>query len=319
MPWSNIVLPLAGNLLILYLGISLGLIFKKSRIYNKTVEDRVVQFVIFIAFPLLILRAMLSIPEGEDLLLLSIILLALIVVGLNWFIQSRYHSFNTNVLSAQSEGAEIACSVFPNSLNLPFPIIIALIGDDGLIAASIFVVSIMILQNTLGVYIGIKYGSKENSSKLEIISSTFKLPLTWAIIAGILLRTFVGHHTFEAESIDLIQSFLIFVTLLVVGFNLELISPRKLFNSASIRRVSVLRFLIAPLVAIIYFWILSYSSNVMIPLFIQVMAPPAINNAIYAKHFGYDVKQTSQFIAVLTFVYLLFLPIQLGLIYLAWL
>ena len=96
--WSDIVLPLAGNLLVLYLGISIGLIFKKSRIYNKTVEDRVVQFVIFIAFPLLILRAMLSIPEGEDLLLLSIILLALIVVGFNWLIQSRYHSVSKTSL-----------------------------------------------------------------------------------------------------------------------------------------------------------------------------------------------------------------------------
>ncbi|MHA1304409.1 MAG: hypothetical protein ACTSPI_11990, partial [Candidatus Heimdallarchaeaceae archaeon] len=65
------------------------------------------------------------------------------------------------------------------------------------------------------------------------------------------------------------------------------------------------------LIAVIVIIFLPISSIHKIPLIVQSLAPPAVNNIAYARWFKLDDILTSRLIAILTLVALIFLPFEI--------
>ncbi len=201
--------------------------------------------------------------------------------------------------------AEIATAAFSNAVNFPIPIIYA-IAPEGLGVAAIFIAVSIIMRNTVGFWIS---GYKMNLDSLKKIAL---FPPIWGVILGIVLN-FYGAETVFAKFADtsfgnLLFDIGIFMTLMTVGFGL---SNFKIGHKDSLMRVGLTRFVISFGIGLVVAIILGLPKYVAIPVIIQMGAPPAVYNGLYAEKFNMNTELTSDVIIVLTTIALIVLPLEL--------
>jgi predicted permease len=187
----------------------------------------------------------------------------------------------------------------------------------------------MLLRNSLGVLLGVMYApddlnTLENEQKspftdLKKISfNLLKFPPLLAVIAGFFLHATVGPGSiddfFALPGLSIIKPISLYGALILVGVSfrdIEQLYPKNLF-SKEVFRVSFVRFLVAPLVVLVFLVILQVRDpTVAITLIIQGMAPPAVINIMYGKFFHLKEEEISLLITSLTLLALVILPFEL--------
>ncbi len=315
---------LARNLVVVYFFILIGIVWRFSPLYQEKFTPWFTTIAIWILFPIIILS---SFSEIESFTSQSIIFVIFLTILIHIISYITIYLMSRN-LAPSEIGARVLCSTFPNALLFPFPIIIAMIGSSALFTATIFVFVALVLRNTLGVYLGVYYGSKKvntssnpnDSFKIDvrkIIVDTFRFPPFIALILGFILYSIYGHTIISTlPNIEFIKNLSLYGSLLIIGFSFEKIEqllPRNLF-SKDILEVSIPRFVISPLFAGIILLLVNAPPLVSVPLFIQSMAPPAVSNILYGQFFHFDAAKISQLITSLTLLALLILPLELVII-----
>ncbi|UJG44459.1 MAG: hypothetical protein K9W46_04575 [Candidatus Heimdallarchaeum endolithica] len=207
------------------------------------------------------------------------------------------------------KGAEISAVSFMNSLFYPFPIIIGLVGNDGLLAASIFLIVNVILRNSLGVFIGIYFGSTEGKSLWKIMRGMLLFPPSIGLIIGAILRVILGNVVPNNIGVDIFRDVTMFLMLALVGLKFRF--PKKQeWKEAAISRGVITRFGGGLLATIpIFFFPLAIPAQV--SLIVQSLSPPAVNNTAYANYFNLDGTITSRYITILTLIGLILLPLEI--------
>jgi len=209
-------------------------------------------------------------------------------------------------------------ATFPNGLLYPFPIILAILGESALFYAAIFVFIIMVIRNTFGMVIGVRYSDENSEIKgfdfKTLVMSMIKFPPFIAVILGFILHSLIGPEAIGGiPGIDVVSNIALYGSLLLVGISFQDLSdlhPRKFF-SPSIYQVSLVRFLISPLLAIVPIILFQLEPIIAITLLIQSMGPPAISNIIYGSFFDMDESLISSIITIVTLIALLVLPFEL--------
>ncbi|MHA2251163.1 MAG: AEC family transporter, partial [Candidatus Kariarchaeaceae archaeon] len=201
--------------------------------------------------------------------------------------------------------AEICTASFSNGLNFPFPIIYAL-SPDSLGIAGIFQAIAIIMRNTVGLWVsGVKINRKA-------IQDTLLFPPMWGIIIGITFQIVIDENTkqniTDSGLINIIFQIAIYATLMTLGFGLA--NPNLDFKHP-LYRVGVTRFVVSSIVAVFIVYTFSLPKLIAIPIIVQMAAPPAVYNGLYAEKFGLNTELTSQVIVGLTFIALVVLPIEL--------
>ena len=147
------LLGLLSDLLIVYLMIAIGIIWRFSRYYKPKYGKWITTITIWFFFPVNIISSFASIESFAGEMIIIVTMIA-VIVHLASFLSIHLISKNK---PPEEVGARVLCSTFPNSLLFPFPIILAILGSSALVYASIFVFVAMILRNSLGVLLGILY------------------------------------------------------------------------------------------------------------------------------------------------------------------
>lgn len=319
------LLGLLLDLLIVYIMISIGIIWRFSKFYKPRYGDWITTITIWFFFPVNIISSFASIESfvGE---MIIIVMVIAVIVHITSFISIHLISRNK---APEEVGARVLCSTFPNSLLFPFPIILAILGPSALIYASIFVFIAMVLRNSLGLLLGIWYNPESantlnNNQKVpfidikKIMINLLKFPPLLAVIAGFGLHALVGPGPigafFDLPGLNIIKPISLYGALILVGIsfrNIDQLHPRSLF-SKEVFRVSFVRFLIAPLVILFFLVFLQVREpTVAMTLLIQGMAPPAVINIMYGKFFHLKEDDISLLITSLTILALLLLPFEL--------
>ncbi|MFW9903968.1 MAG: AEC family transporter [Candidatus Thorarchaeota archaeon] len=319
------LLGLFADLLIVYIMIIIGIIWRFSRFYKPEYGKWINTITIWFFFPVNIISSFASIESfaGEMIIIVTVIAL---IVHIASFLSIHLISRNK---PSEEVGARVLCSTFPNSLLYPFPIILAILGSSALIYASIFVFIAMILRNSLGVLLGVMYAPKdvktlENEQKspftdLKKISfNLLKFPPLLAVIIGFFLHAVVGPGAigdfFALPGLNIVKPISLYGALILVGVSfreIDQLHPKNLF-SKEVLRVSSVRFLIAPLVVLVFLVVLQVREpTVAITLIIQGMAPPAVINIMYGKFFHLKEDEISLLITSLTLLALVILPFEL--------
>ncbi|MHA2245028.1 MAG: AEC family transporter [Candidatus Hodarchaeales archaeon] len=319
------LLGLLSKLLIVYIMISIGIIWRFSKFYKPKYGKWITTITIWFFFPVNIISSFASIESfaGDIIIIVTVIT---VVVHVASFISIHLISMSK---PPEETGARVLCSTFPNSLLFPFPIIIAILGPSALIYASIFVFIAMILRNSLGVLLGIWYNpeganTSDNDQKTpfmdlkKIIFNLLKFPPLLAVIAGFVLHALVGPKMigdfFALPGLDIVKPISLYGALILVGISfreIEQLYPRNLF-SKEVFHVSFVRFVIAPLVVLLFLVFLQVREPaVAITLLIQGMAPPAVINIMYGAFFNLKEDEISLLITSLTILALLLLPLEL--------
>ena len=183
----------------------------------------------------------------------------------------------------------------------------------------------MSLRNTFGVVLGIIYdplkneeeNGKENKN-MEIIKrnivNMLKFPPFLALIIGFLIYVSSGPETINnIPGFDVFKTISLYGSLLLIGISFKELSqlhPKNIVSS-DVVKVFMSRFLVAPIVTLIFLILVSTESYIAIPLMIQSMAPSAISNVLYAKYFNLDESKISLIVTFLTLLALVILPFEL--------
>ncbi|TFG10212.1 hypothetical protein EU534_01250 [Candidatus Heimdallarchaeota archaeon] len=250
-------------------------------------------------------------------------------------------------LPCQTIGAEISTTGFMTALFFPFPIIIGIMSGDmlaeGLLAASLYLIVQTIYRNTLGVFLGLHYGSTGHRSIWRIVRGLLLFPPTIGMVIGLILRFSIGqitiaHYLSDFVTTDILsltnlntqsqgffslgdhiavqvfQDISMVIMLALVGLSFKL--PKKEeWKKVALLRQSIARFGGGLLVVVILFF-LPIPAGMVVAMTIQSLAPPAVANTAYSKYFNLDEVVTSRSIALLTLIALIVLPAEI--IFLVW-
>ena len=315
------IFDLLSNLAVVYFFIIIGIIWRFSPLYQERFTPWFTKIAIWILFPIIILSSFSEIESFTGQIIIFVTCLTILIHLISYF---TIYLMSRN-LDPSEIGSRVLCSTFPNALLFPFPIIIAILGSSALFTATIFVFVALVSRNTLGVYLGVYYGSKKTNTtsnpseyfKLDVgkmILDTFKFPPFVALVLGFILYSIYGHTIISTlPNIGIIKTLSLYGSLLIIGFSFEKFEqllPKNLF-SRDILEVSLPRFIVSPLFAGIILLLVNAPPLVAVPLFIQSMAPPAVSNILYGQFFHFDTSKISQLITSLTLLALLILPLEL--------
>ena len=300
MDFLELVATLLNATFRIYLGVFLGVIWMKVPILAQY-RKQFVNATINIFTPYLILASMLNVDMTEA--WIFPVSAGLLVTGLGIVVPKLLAKFQGR---PAPDPAEIATAAFSNAVNFPLPIIYVL-APDGLGVAAIFIAVSIIMRNTVGFWISGYRMTKESIKQIILF------PPIWGIVFGILINAIGNENIVIGFSNSPLGAFLfelgIYMTLMTVGFGL---SSLRLGYKESIIRVGFTRFVVSFLVGLTVAVTFAMPPHFAIPLIIQMGAPPAVYNGLYAEKFGMNTELTSDVIITLTAVALIVLPLELA-------
>jgi predicted permease len=282
------------------------------------------KFTIWILFPISIISSFAKVESFTGFVVIEITVIAVMVHIGGYFIillLTRKEGYTPDV------GALAFTATYPNALLFPFPIILAVLGDDAIFYAAIFVFLAMVIRNTFGMYMGAIFrkpiddenstpnGNNKGKFQLKsLVTDMLKFPPFLAVIVGFILYSLVGPEVIGSfPGIEIFKNIALYGSLLLVGVSFRDLSdlhPEKLFSKPTYQ-VSATRFVFAPLLALIPIFLFQVKSVVAIAVLIQSMAPPAVSNIIYGTYFDLNESLMSSIITIVTLIALVVLPFEL--------
>ena len=232
-------------------------------------------------------------------ILLSFALISVILYGIIWILGCY---LKLPILTRKSL---LATTLLPNNGNLGLPLIAFTLGDAGLERAIIYMIGSSILL--FGIIPALLAGHSLSSG----FRFTLKLPLVWAMLAGLSLRFFDLKLPFQLDTaIAQLGKAAIPIALLLLG--VQLASTR--FGVGRYETVaSGLRLGVAPLVAYGVGKLFHLTGLDLQVLVLQSAMPVAVNTIVLVTEFGGDSVKVARTIVTTTLVSLLTIPFILWL------
>ena len=214
-------------------------------------------------------------------------------------------------LPASLHTALTATSLFPNNGNMGLPIVTFALGTAGLERAIIYMIGSSILMFCFGPAI------IQGKGIIKGLKLIFKLPLIWAILAGITLRLIAFNipdfqFPFDLDlGIQKVGEAAIPIALILLG--MQLAHTKFLLGYREILAGSI-RLLIAPTIAYGVGAVLHLASLDLKVLVLQSAMPTAVNSLILVTEFGGDRNFVARIIVASTLLCFLTIPVILWLL-----
>ena len=281
--------------LIISIGVIAGLTLPLER-------QTLAQLTLYVLAPALILDSLFHTTVSFDNavgLLLGFAITSLAIYLIVWGLSAILN------LSSSLQTSLVATSLFPNNGNMGLPLIAFALGETGLDLAIIYMLASSILMFGFGPAI-LKGGGVSSG-----LSLTFKLPLFWAMLAGVGLRFLLDELPFNFdEGIELLGKASIPVALIILG--MQLATTR--FDIGIYEAVAaIMRLLVAPSIAFLVGTILGLEGIGLQVLVLQSAMPTAVNTFVIATEFGGDASWIARAIVLSTLTSFFTIPLVLWL------
>lgn len=205
--------------------------------------------------------------------------------------------------SDQKDKSIVTISVIiGNTGNLGIPLGIAIFGDDSIIYTSMINVANVFVVYTLGVF----YYSRGNFTFKESLLNIVKLPVIWfAGLALIFNFLHVSIHPAIFKALEMGAYCTMVIQLIIFGMYLSNISLKSI-NRKLLLHVSILKFIIAPLLAgyLLFSW-MNLPFMIAGLIFLELIVPLAVTNVNLSAL--YDCKPLDV-TALIFFTSLFFIP-----------
>ncbi len=200
---------LAIRIVIIYAGIAGGFLLQK---WSKA--EKAGKWLLFVGIniltPVLLITVFLDMDTGSLTSLNWWFIFLIATLGMVFSMFIDWIMIRKKNLPNPTVGAEINTTGFMNALFYPFPIIIGILSGDmlaeGLLAASIYLIVQTLYRNTIGVYLGLHYGSSKERSVWKIIKGIVLFPPTIGMVLGLILRFSIGQVTIAHHFADFVYS-----------------------------------------------------------------------------------------------------------------
>lgn len=211
--------------------------------------------------------------------------------------------FKISINERQSWLAIVLC---PNNGNMGLPVVTFALGDQGLERAIIYMIGSSILL------FGILPAMLKGEGIKEAIRLTWKLPLIWAMLLGIVLNLFQIELPFNlGKSLEWLGIAAIPIALIILG--MQLASSKFQLGWQEIGG-AMAKLAIAPLVAVGVGKTINLETIDLQVLILQTGMPTAVNSLIMVKEFGGNPLLVARTIILSTIMSFISLPIIIWLI-----
>ncbi|MEO3945330.1 AEC family transporter [Gorillibacterium sp. CAU 1737] len=203
-------------------------------------------------------------------------------------------------------------TTFTNSANYGLPLVLLAFGQAGLDKASVYVITQMIIVNTVGIY----FAARSHFTIRGAIRSVFSLPAIYAALLALALRLLALPVPADlARGVSLLADAYSPVVLIVLGAQVARIRtpearelPARLFWTGL-----VVRLVLAPLVALLLLLLLGIDGTLFDVLLVLASMPVAVNAVVLAERFGAAPVFVSKCIVWTTLASFLLLPLLITL------
>lgn len=193
--------------------------------------------------------------------------------------------------------------MFPNTVNIPFPIISLAYGPGGLFAATLYFIPNVILIYSLGVFIAAGRGWREN------LIYMLKVPTMYtAIIALILNLNNVAVPTLIVKPLDFIGSMVTPAVVLTLGYSLSRIKVTAISSTILASLVRVGGGLAIGLLIVYIFQMTGIIRSVVI---LMSSMPGAVNTYLIAAKYKSEPEVVASVVLVTTVISLILIPFLL--------
>ncbi|MGP0586096.1 AEC family transporter [Paenibacillus timonensis] len=220
----------------------------------------------------------------------------------------------TRMDSAETAGLTLI-STLTNSANYGLPLVLLAFGQLGLDKASVYVITQMIIVNTVGVY----FAARSQFSVKSAVKSVFALPAVYAAALAVFLKIFGLHlPTGLEQGISMVADAYSPVVLTILGAQMVKVGrPEATWvRPAAFWTGTVIRLLLAPLLAFTSLKLLGISGVLFSVLFIQASMPVAVNAVVLAERFDAAPGLVSKCIVWTTLASFLTLPVLIVVVHL---
>lgn len=272
----------ANQILILFIIMFIGLIAKKKKILNETVEKSISTLLIKIGLPSLVIASS-AIQYSSEIIpnMLNIFLItllsygAIIAIGM---LTSSLFKFDKN-----SKRVYISLIVFANVGFMGYPLAKALYGDIGVFYTSIVN---LVFTSFLWTYGILLYNSdgKINVKNLLNIGTVSSLITVLIFIFQIPIPAPV------LSAFDLIGKMATPLSMIMIGSLIADINLKELFTDWRVYWTSLLKLILIPMATAIILKLLGYNEIVIGICTLMAAMPAGATNSIFAKEF--DVNPT---------------------------
>ena len=280
----------------IYTFILLGF-FAKFKLKDELQEKSLVIISIYFLQPILTFWGLSTKQIDSNLLKVPLLytLISICTILISFFIAKAFFT------DAKERSIITISSVIGNTGNLGIPIGIALFGNDSVIYTSLINIANIFIIYTIGVF----FYSRGTFSIKESLLNILKLPLIWFALLAIIFNVLqIQIHPSIENSLKMGAYASMVLQLMIFGMFLYSVKIKNI-NKKLLLHVSIIKFIIIPILAILILHHLGLGEFIMGVLMLELLVPLAVTNVNLASL--YDCKPLDVTFLVL-FTSLLFIP-----------
>lgn len=302
-----------NQVIVLFLLIVIGYGIKKMKIISNDMNKDLSNLVMNVALPAFIITAM-NFSFSPEVLIKSG---KLIIISVCVYTVVIFSSFVlTKAMKAKGTDRDIFqyAIIFSNVGYMGYPVIKALMGDEGVFYAALYNLPFNVLVWTLGVQL-LTRSHKETTqfeldSKRNLDIKKFINPGMSAIIIGFTLFLFSIELPYAIfRTLELVGSLTTPLAMIFIGSILADVKVSEIFTVKKNFMICVIRLVILPILVMSILKIIGFDNYlVAIPAIITAM-PVAANAAIMASRFNNDYHLASKIVFLSTFFSVFTIPV----------
>ena len=261
------------------------------------------QLILYVLSPALVIDSLYrnNLPIASSMALLAGLVITSSLLYLTITLLSQITNF-----APSSKTALVATSLFPNNGNMGLSVISFALGAGGLTRAVIYMIGSTIVMYCFGPAI------LRGQGMISGFKLILKLPLIWAILCGIMLRTFPEEVPFQLDmGIQKVGAAAIPIALILLGMQLAHTRFKLGFSELV---AATMRLLVAPSIAYGVGNILHLTGLDLQVLVLQSAMPTAVSSLVLVSEFGGDKDFTARVIITSTLLSFISIPLILWLL-----
>jgi len=193
--------------------------------------------------------------------------------------------------------------MFPNTVNIPFPIISLAYGDSGLFAATLYYIPNVILIYSLGIFIAAGRGWREN------LINMLKVPTMYAAIIALLLNlNRIAVPALIMRPLDFIGSMVTPAVVLTLGYSLSRITVTSIITTGL---ASLVRLGGGLAIGFLIVYIFQMTGIIRSVVILMAAMPGAVNTYLIAAKYKNEPELVASVVFITTVVSLLLIPFLL--------
>lgn len=297
----NILNIIVEQLLQMFIVVLFGFMLAKKEILNETTQQEIARMLTKFVVPLTLVLAFQQPFERDKL------------IGLAWAFISAFLIFFTRILWAhigfrKAGKIDRFATVFSNSVFVGIPIIFPILGYEGILYLSMYLIVSGTLQYTYGIW-----SLSEGEEKITL-KSTITNPGILGTATGLLLYVFqIQLPEVVFNGLDTIAGLSSPLGILLLGGYLARSQFKEVFFTWRNYWVITNRLIITPIIGFIVLWLLPINDpTILLTLAIVNCTPTAVNTAVFSQIYGGDYEYGARIVILSSIFSMLTMPVLIA-------